>query len=116
LHHALRSLELREEIGFKRGLPAAQLLLSEISIDQANLAQALEYCQQAEKLAEEMKLQSYLINALLIRGAIAYKQKKLSETREYFERASVLAQKLNNPLWIAQVSEKLEMLAHEQKS
>jgi tetratricopeptide (TPR) repeat protein len=111
LRHALCSLELREEMGFKRGLPPAQLLISDIYIEQGELARALEYCQQAEQLSEGMGLQIYLMDALLTRGEIAYKQGKRSETREYFERASVLAQKLNNAHGIASVNEKLEMLA-----
>lgn len=116
LHHALLSLELRAKMSFKRGLPAAQLLISEIYTEQGELARALEYCQQAEQLSEEMGLQIYLMNALLTRGDIAYKQGKRSETREYFERASVLAQVLNNAHGIASVNEKLEMLARKQQS
>lgn len=116
LRHALQSLRLREEMGFKRHLPAAQLLISDIYVEQDELARALEYCQQAEQLSAEMGLQIYLMDALLTRGDIAYKQGNLTETREYFERASALAQKLNHALGIALVNEKLEMLASEQKS
>jgi tetratricopeptide (TPR) repeat protein len=114
--HALRSLELRHEMGFKRSLPAAQLLISEISVEQGELARALEYCQQAEQLAEEMGLQIYLMDALLTRGEIAYQQGKRTEAREYVEQASVLAQQLNHAHGIALVNEKRERLAREQKS
>ncbi len=114
--HALHSLELRQEMGFKKGLPAAQLLLSEISVDQGELARALEYCQQAEQLAEEMGLQIYLMDALLIRGDIASQQGKRTEACEYVEQASVLAQQLNHAHGIAVVNEKRERLAREQKS
>lgn len=116
LRHALRSLELRKAMGFKGSLPAAQLLVSEIYVDQGELARALEYCQQAEQLAEEMGLQLYLVDALLKRGDIAYKQGNLSETRAYVEQASALTQQLNNAYMIALVQEKLGRLAREQKS
>ena len=66
LRHALRSLELREEMGFKRGMPPAQLLISEIYVDQGELARAVDYCLQAEQLSQEMGLQLYLIDALMI--------------------------------------------------
>lgn len=114
--HALRSLELRQEMGFKRGLPAAQLLLSDISVEQGELAQALEYCQQAEQLAEEMGLSISILDALLIRSDIASRQRKYAEAYEYIERASVLAQQLKSARGITLVNEKREKLAREQES
>jgi tetratricopeptide (TPR) repeat protein len=116
LRHALRSLELREEMGFKRGMPAAQLLISEIYVDQGELAHALDYCLQAEQLAQEMGLQLYLIDALLIRGDMAYKQGNSSLARSTYSQASELAHQLGNARGIASVHEKLEMLAREQTS
>lgn len=109
--HALRSLELRQEMDFKRGLPAAQLLLSEIALDQGELELALEYCQQAERLAKGMGLQNYLMDVLLIRSDIASKQGKRTEAHEYLEQAAVLAQQLNHGRGIAMINEKREQLA-----
>lgn len=116
LRHALRSLELREEIGFKRGMPPAQLLISEIYVDQGELARALDYCLQAEQLSQEMGLQLYLIDALMIRGDMAYKQGNLSLARSTYTQASELAHQLSNARGIASAHEKLEMLAREQTS
>jgi len=116
LRYALRSLELREEKNFKRGLPAAQLLISNIYAEQGDLARALEYCQQAEQLSKEMNLQLYLMDALFIRGDIAYKQGNLAGARERFEQAAVLANELNLARWIARAKRKLEVLAREQES
>ena len=114
LSNALRSLKLREEMGFKRALPAAQLLLSDIYIERGDMAQALEYCQQAEQLCEEMNLQSYLMGALLARGDIAYKQGQLDKARAHFEQAAALARELNLAYGIAEANEKLALLAREQ--
>jgi ATP/maltotriose-dependent transcriptional regulator MalT len=96
--------------------PAAQLLLSEISVDQGELARALEYCQQAEQLAAEMGLHIYLMDALLIRGDIASKQGKHTEAREYVEQASMVAQQLNHAHGIALVNEKRERLLASRKA
>lgn len=113
LRYALRSLALREEMGFRRALPAAQLLVSDVYIELGDLEQALAYCQQAEQLSEEMNLRMYLMGASLVRGEIAYRRKQLVEAREHFEHAGVLAHKLNNAFGIADVNEKLAMLAGE---
>lgn len=74
LRYALRSLALREEMGFKVYVPSAQLLISDICIERGDLVQALDYCQQAEQLCEEMNLQHYLMSAHLTRGDLAYKR------------------------------------------
>lgn len=113
LRYALRSLELREAMGFKRGLPAAQQLVSEVYIARGDLAHALEYCRQAELLSEEMGLQTYLMAAFLTYGEIAYKQGKIAEAREHIEKAAVLARDLNIARWLSLVDEKLAMLAGE---
>lgn len=113
LNYALKSLALREEIGFKRALPSAQLLISDVYVERGNLEQALEYCQQAEQLAREMKLQNYLVYAQVTHGDIAYKQGKRDEARTHFEKAASLARQLNIAFAIAVVNEKLEMIKRE---
>lgn len=110
LSYALKSLALREEIGFKRGLPPAQLLVSDVYVERGDLEQALEYCQQAQQLAWEMNLQNYLVYAQVVHGDIAYKQGKRDEARARFEEAASLARQLNIAFAIAVVNEKLEML------
>lgn len=114
LEYALKSLALREEMGFKRGVPSAQLLVSDVYVARGDLARALEYCQQAEQLSQEMDLQIYLAGAQFTRGEIAYKQGKRAKAREHFERAAVLARELNIAFAIAETNEKLEMLAREE--
>jgi tetratricopeptide (TPR) repeat protein len=114
--HALRSLELRQEMGFTRSLPPAQLLLAEICVDQGDPARALQYCGQAERLAQEMDLRVYVADALLVRCDIAARQGHLAEAHEYLEQASVLARQLNHGRVVAAVTEKREQLAREQHS
>ena len=110
LRYALRSLELRTEMNFRRALPPAQLLLSDIYVERGELERALEYCQLAEELATEMGLQNYLLFALLTRGEIAHKQGKLTEAREHFEKAIELAQQANVTYVIDAANEKLKLL------
>ncbi len=112
--HALRSLELRQRMGFKRGLPPAQLLLGEVCVAQGDLASAAEYCQQADQLAREMGLRMYLVDALLLRSDIAFSQAQPGEAREYLEQAAALAQQLNHARGLAQIAEKRERLQREQ--
>jgi tetratricopeptide (TPR) repeat protein len=107
LAHALRSLELRQEMDFTRSLPSAQLLLAEILIDQSNTDRALEYCRQAEELARQMRLQFYLVDALLLRCDIAAQQGNPAEAREHLQQASVLAQQSNYGRGAAAIAEKL---------
>lgn len=110
LHYGMRSLELRNEMKLKRGLPSAQLLLSELYIERGELELALEYCQQAEVFATEMNLQNSLVSVLLTRGDILQKQGAFSEAREYFEKALVLAQQLHIAYNITAAQEKLKVL------
>jgi tetratricopeptide (TPR) repeat protein len=110
LRYALRSLELRTEMNYKRGLPPAQLLLSEIYSDRGEMEQALEYCKQAQELATEMHLSNYLVFALLTRGRIARKQRELVEAQNHFKKAIELAQQLNIAYAIAMANEELELL------
>jgi tetratricopeptide (TPR) repeat protein len=116
LRYALRSLALREEIGFKRTYPAAHLLVSDVYVQLGDLERALAHCQQAEVLAEEMKLQTYLVGTRLTRGDVAYKRGQFVEAREHFEKGAELARQLNDAHWIAEANEKLAMLADEQKN
>ncbi|MDQ2715881.1 MAG: hypothetical protein M3Z08_13305 [Chloroflexota bacterium] len=113
LEYALKSLALREEMGFKRGLPPAQLLVSDVYIARNELARALEYCQQAEQLSIEMGLHFYIALTHLTRGEIAYKQGKGAQAREHFEKAAALGRELNIAFPIMEANEKLEMLARE---
>jgi tetratricopeptide (TPR) repeat protein len=110
LRYALRSLELRAEMNFRRALPSAQLLLSDIYVERGEMERALEYCQLAEELATEMGLQNYLVFVSLTRGDIASRQGRLTEARERFEKALELAKQLNNAFAIAAANEKLKLL------
>ncbi|HUY79127.1 MAG TPA: tetratricopeptide repeat protein [Ktedonobacterales bacterium] len=110
--HALRSLGLRQEMSFTRGLPPALLLLGKIAVTQDKLALALKYCQQGEQLAEAMNLPLYLVTALLIRSDIAAKQGKPDEASEYVERAASMAQQTNHALGLAMANEKRAQLAN----
>jgi tetratricopeptide (TPR) repeat protein len=114
LEYALRSLALREEMGFKRGLPPAQLLVSDVYIARNDLAHALEYCQQAEQLATEMGLHIYLADAHLTRGDIAYSHGKRAEARTHFEKAAAIARELNNTFVVVEANAKLNLLAGEE--
>lgn len=114
LRYALRSLELREEMGSKRALPAAQLLVSDVYVELGDFEQALTYCQQAEQLAQEMHLQIYIMSALMTRGEVAFRQDQLVEARTHFEKAAALARELNNAFGITEADEKLALLAGEQ--
>lgn len=116
LRYALRSLEIREEMRFKRALPPAQLLVGDIYLERGELAQALDYCQQAERISAEMGLRTYLMDALLMRGEIAFQQGQRAEARDYFHKGRALADELHLARGIAQADEKLAMLADEQKS
>ncbi|GHO46368.1 tetratricopeptide repeat protein [Ktedonospora formicarum] len=113
LHYALRSLELREEMGFKRGLPPAQLLVSDVYLDLGDLKRALEYCQQAEQLATEMGLQIHAIWGLLTYGDIASKREQVDQARDYYQQALTMANEFNNAFGIALANEKLKKLASE---
>lgn len=114
LRYALRSLEIREEMRFKRALPPAQLLVSDIYLEQGDLIRGLEYCQHAEQLASEMELQTYLMQALITRGDIASRQGQFVEAHEHFANAAVLARELNMAYPLSIVNEKLALLAKEQ--
>lgn len=114
LRYALRSLELREEMKFKRAMPSAQLLVSDVYVERGDFEQALAYCQQAEQLAQEMNLQTYLMGALMTRGEIAFRQGRRVEARTHFAKAAVLAHELNIAFGIAEADEKLALLASEQ--
>lgn len=114
LEFALKSLALREEIDFKRGLPPAQLLVSDVYIERNEFARALEYCQQAEQLSREMNLPVYLAGVNFSRGDIAYKQGRGAEAREHFQKAAALARELNIAFAIAEAESKLEMLTREE--
>ncbi|GER91410.1 hypothetical protein KDW_55720 [Dictyobacter vulcani] len=114
LYYALHSLKIREEMCFKRGLPPALLLVSDIYIEQGDLIRGLEYCQRAEQLAGEMGLQTYLLHALITHGDIASRQGQIVEAREHFARAAELAQELKMAYLLTIVNEKLAQLANEQ--
>lgn len=112
LRYAMRSLELREAIGFTVGLPSAQLLVSDIFIARGELAQAQEYCQQAKQLAEALGLRMYLMFALFTQGEIEHKLGQLAEAREHFEQGGVIAHELKMARGIAEADEKIALLAN----
>ena len=114
LRYALKSLALREEMGFNVGLPPAQLLVSDVYLTVGDLARALDYCQQSEQLSQEMGLQVYLMWAKLARGEIAYKQGQIAEARGHFEQSAALARELKIAYGVTDANEKLEMLARAQ--
>lgn len=114
LGYALRSLALCEEMGFKRAIPSAQLLVSDVYVERGDFEQALAYCQLAEQLSQKMDLQIYIMGALMTRGEIASRQGQLVKARIHFEKAAALARELNIAFGIKEAEEKLAMLAREQ--
>ncbi|HEX6540709.1 MAG TPA: hypothetical protein VF040_03060 [Ktedonobacterales bacterium] len=111
LQYALRSLELRVKMGFTRGLPPAQLLVSDVYMARGELMQALEYCQQAKQLAEAMGLRVYIMHALLTQGEIEYQQGQITPAREHLEMSRMIAHELHMARGIAMADEKLALLA-----
>lgn len=116
LRCALRSLELREEAKFTVGLPAAQLLVSEVYSARGELAQAWDYCQRAEQLSTALGIPFYRMSALLTAGEIAYQRGQLAEAHAYLEQGRALAHELHMARGIAVAEEKLALLAGEQAS
>ena len=110
LRYALKSLALREEMGFKRAIPSGQALVSDVYVELGDMEQALAYCQQAEQLAQEMNLPTYKLGASMTRGEIAYRQGQHAEARAYFEQAAALAHKHQIAYGIAEAEEKLALL------
>lgn len=111
LHYAPDSLRLREEIGFKRALPAALVQVSNVYRARGELENALKYCQQAMCFSEEMNLRSYVMGILLALGEIQHKQNRLSEAQTSVEQAAVLAQELDLAYGIIRAQELLEEIA-----
>lgn len=112
LRHALKSLVLREEMGFKRAIPSGQLLVSDVYIELGDYEQALASCQQADQLSREMDLPTYTMGAYMTRGEIAYRRGQHAEARGYFEQAAALARKHQIAYGIEEAEEKLALLAH----
>lgn len=113
LNYALRSLELREEMSFKRSLPSAQLLVSDVYLALGDPKRALVYCQQAEQLATEMGLRIYVMWALLTYGDIASKCEQFDQARVHYQQALTMANEFNYAFGIAIANEKLKELVPE---
>ncbi len=112
LKFALESLTLREDIGFKRTLPASHLLVGMLYYAQNDLAHALLHYHKALELAEEMELKSAVMSSLLAIGDIHLSQKDVTQAQDHFEKAYALAQELDIAYGIAEASEKLEQLSN----
>ncbi|GHO82712.1 hypothetical protein KSZ_07180 [Dictyobacter formicarum] len=110
LRYALESLRLRSEIGFKRALPLAHFLVSDIYALRNELDAALEQCRQGQQLAEEMGIRSAMLNGLLTMGQIQLQQGAFAEARTSFEAAYQLAQKTNIAFAIAAAQDSLAQL------
>ncbi|GCE22458.1 tetratricopeptide repeat protein [Dictyobacter kobayashii] len=113
LRYALESLRLRSEIGFKRTLPAAHLLVSAVYTQRKELDAALEHCQQGRHLAEEMGLRSAIMNSLLTLGEIQQQQAAFEEAQASFEAAAQMAQELKIAYAISAAQNSLEQLARQ---
>lgn len=113
LRYALESLRLRSEIGFKRALPAAHFLVSDVYTQRNELDKALEHCQQGRQLAEKMGLRSAILMSLLTLGQIQQQQAAFEEAQATFEEAAQLAQKLNIAFAISAARESLAQLASQ---
>ncbi|GCE09753.1 tetratricopeptide repeat protein [Dictyobacter aurantiacus] len=110
LRYALESLHLRSEIGFKRALPPAYFLVSDIYTLRHELDAALEYCQQGQQLAEKMRLSSAIINGLLTMGQIQLQKEALEEARASFETAYRLARETHIAFAIAAAQDSLAQI------
>ncbi|GHO83916.1 tetratricopeptide repeat protein [Dictyobacter formicarum] len=113
LRYALESLRLRSEIGFKRALPAAHFLVSDVYTRRNELNKALEHCQQGRQLAEEMGLRSAILMSLLTLGQIQQQQAAFEEAQSTFEAAAQLAQELHIAFAISAARESLARLASQ---
>lgn len=101
LRYATESLKRREEIGFKRALPSAHLLISRVHLEREELEAAWEHTQRALDLAKEMDLRSSLMSVLLTQGEIQQKQGNPEAARADFEKAATLAEELGLAYGIA---------------
>lgn len=110
MRYALESLRLREELGFKRALPPAYLLLSRVLMERGEMEQAWEYIQQARDLSEEMGLHSSSMSALLTQGEMQQKQGDVNAARTSFEKAAALAGDLGMAYGIAAAKASLALI------
>lgn len=108
LPYALRSLALREEIGFKRYLPPSHALVGEIYFAQHDLERTLFHNQRAYELAQEMNLPTFMMWSLYSLGEIHLAQNDTAQAKENFEQAYVIAQELNLPYALKELKEKLQ--------
>lgn len=111
LKYALRSLALREEIGFKRYLPPSHNLVGEIYFLQGDVEHALLHQQQAYALAQEMNLPMFCMWSLFAMGEIHQAQKDVSQAKKDFEQAYAIAQEMKIPYGINEASQKLAQLS-----
>jgi len=110
LEYALQSLQLREEIGFKRTLPLSHLLVCDIYLQRNDLEKAQEHCQIAFQLAEEMEIKQALMMAYYSQGEIFQRKGKLDEARHCFVQCLDVAEALGTAYGIAEATKKLQEL------
>lgn len=110
LRYALESLRLREEIGFKRALPPAHLLVYEVYRERGELEQARKHVQAARNLADEMDLHYSIMFALLAQGEIQQRQGNLDAAQASFTKAAALANELGIAYAMAATRAKLEQI------
>jgi len=94
LNYALASLSLREEIGFRRGLPFSHLLAGDIYQARKDPENALIHYQNAQALAEELGMKNALVFSLLAIGDNQLVQHDNVHAQANFQHAHTLAQEL----------------------
>lgn len=110
LTYALRSLALREEIGFKRYLPPSHGLVGEVYFRQQNLERAMFHNQRAYELAQEMNLPSFIMWGLIAIGDVYLAQHDTAQAKKHFEQAYGIAQELNLSYAMKELQGKLQQL------
>jgi tetratricopeptide (TPR) repeat protein len=110
LEYALQSLQLREEIGFKRTLPYSHLLVCDMYLQRHDLEKAQEYCQSAFQLAEAMEMKNALMMVYYSQGEIYQCKDRLDEARQCFVQCLDFATQLGTAYGIAEATKKLQEL------
>ena len=85
LSYSLEELTLREEVGFKTGLPLSYLNVGNAYYEKKDLTHASLHYEKALELAEEMKLKMDTVLALLSIGDLRQAEGQLQQARECFE-------------------------------
>lgn len=110
LHDAKQALALREQMGFKPYLPLDHQLISEILLQMGKLDEAETHARKACTMANEMGYTRTVASALIILGDIFAERQKADQAKEQYKAALVLAQRLQIPLLLSKVNERLERI------